>query len=141
MGTIKKLKNIIILVVILFIILSGTVLLDLFESVTKSVEELFSSKKSEYSNLTSQGYKYQSMMKSSQNAGSKPKQKLSAEELDQKIMQSGQKRPTTYEEDRDLLPKGVRIQRDDPRRTKEQLNEQKMAKEKFEMDFKELDSF
>lgn len=141
MGTIKKLKNIILLFLILLVILSGTILLDLFESVTKSVEELFSSKKSEYSNLTSQGYKYQSMMKSSQSTGSKPKQNLSAEELDQKIMQRGQKNTNSFEEDKGLLPKEVRIQSKNPRQTQDQIDEQKMAKEKFEMDFKELDSF
>lgn len=140
----KKYKNIIILTLIIVAILGGSQIIDFAKSIEKSIEEYFTSNKSNYSNLNTQAQKYQNGLKSNQtnntsstkssssNSGGsifKPRQKT-PEEMDREIM--NQNKPSNQSQ-RDI--------RFNENRLKKQLDGKKIDDKHFDMDFKELDDF
>lgn len=144
MNLIKKYKNIIILISIVLLIFASTSAIDFAKSIAKSVENYFS-KKSDYSNLSNQSYKYQSTLKSSKSTSSESNSKNSSSANTNSIFKNSNKK-TIEELDKEIMNKSTqnsqsRDIRFNDNRLKRQMNDKKNKDEEFQMDFKELDDF
>jgi hypothetical protein len=154
MNFLKKYKNFIILILIISGILFSTKIVEFGSGAIKKIEKMFTSSKTDYSNLSSQGYKIKSTSSSSATRPSSPSSSSSSKsssknEGARSMFKNTKKEPTPEELDKQIM--GDQEQQNNPadlrgqkgnRQFNNAVNEQKMSSEKFDMDMKkEFDTF